>query len=485
MRVLHKSTEATTLSPWGMGGTVRLRPSVRRALILIDFKVPAEHAVTRTVQLLDRILRRRVRTPVTATQTGFATLSKAIQDESVRSTRIAELVAIPFLLIVLLFVFRSPLAAAIPLCFGAATVIAARGILSLAAAHIAIDGFALTVCSMMGLALGVDYALLMVARFREELAAGATPFDAASRARETAGRTTAFAGSTLILAMAMTLWVMPGNLFLSLAGAAILVTLISVAVAVLAAPPLLMLLAHNLDRWRLPAGGVSVRLMAVVGSALRRPRLAAGLIGGALLLLAAPALALRTGAPDVTQLPASNSARRDAEVVDRAVGEGWDAPFVMVAAARSGPITSGRRLAALSRAQREIAADPAVQAVIGPRQVARRVAPLKRGGEDLLAGRGRRAPRGSAVSATGSIVPPEASDGSAAALSGRPPARDRLPVARCAPSVGQPRSPAGSSGPLLVQAAPPKHWIVSIGARAGWPRPSATPRLARALCATN
>ena len=59
---------------------------------------------------------------------------------------------------------------------------------------------------MMGLALGVDYALLMVSRFREELAAGAEPLGAAWRTRRTAGRTTAFAGSTLVLAMAVTLW---------------------------------------------------------------------------------------------------------------------------------------------------------------------------------------------------------------------------------------------------------------------------------------
>ena len=64
-----------------------------------------------------------------ATQTGFATLSRAIQDESIAATERGELIALPFLLIVLLLVFRSPIAAAIPLAFGAITVIASRGIL--------------------------------------------------------------------------------------------------------------------------------------------------------------------------------------------------------------------------------------------------------------------------------------------------------------------------------------------------------------------
>ena len=95
----------------------------------------------------------------------------------------------PFLLIVLLLVFRSPIAAAIPLAFGAMTVIASRGILYFFTSWFDIDAFALTVCTMMGLALGVDYALLMVSRFREELAGGASPVEAARRTRRTAGRT--------------------------------------------------------------------------------------------------------------------------------------------------------------------------------------------------------------------------------------------------------------------------------------------------------
>ena len=91
----------------------------------------------------------------------------------------------------------------------------------------------------------------MVSRFREELAAGAEPLEAARMTRRTAGRTTAFAGSTLFLAMLVTLLVMPGTLLLSLAGTAIVVTGISVLVATLVAPALLVLLGHNVNRWRI------------------------------------------------------------------------------------------------------------------------------------------------------------------------------------------------------------------------------------------
>ncbi|HEX9966862.1 MAG TPA: MMPL family transporter, partial [Solirubrobacterales bacterium] len=276
----------STLSPWDKGSVERLRPGPRRALIVVDFHVDAQTAVQDTVPYLDRTLEERISPPVTATQTGFASLSRAAQEESLDSTERAELIAIPFLLVVLLLVFRSPIAAAIPLLFGAATVNASRGLVSVAAEWMAIDALALTVCAMMGLALGVDYALLMVSRFREELEAGASPLEAARMTRHTAGRTTAFAGSTLFLAMLATLALMPGKLLLSLAGAAIVVTGVSVLVAALVGPALLVLIGHNVNRWRLGGNREGTRLMAMVGAALSKPRLAAVLIGALVLTLA-------------------------------------------------------------------------------------------------------------------------------------------------------------------------------------------------------
>ena len=95
---------------------------------------------------------------------------------------------------------------------------------------------------MMGLALGVDYSLLMVSRFREELAAGAEPIDAAWATRRTAGRTTVFAGSTLVLSMVVALFVVPGALLASLAATLALVVVLTVLVATLVGPPTLVLL---------------------------------------------------------------------------------------------------------------------------------------------------------------------------------------------------------------------------------------------------
>jgi putative drug exporter of the RND superfamily len=392
IRALRSDPAVSTLSPWDKGSVERLRPGPRKALIVADFHVDEETAVKDTVPYLNRTLEEEISPPVRASQTGLASLLRATIDESVHSTEIAELIAIPFLLLVLLLVFRSPVAAAIPLAFGAVTLTASRGVLAIAANSIAIDGSALTVCSMMGLALGVDYALLMVSRFREELEAGAEPLEAARMTRRTAGRTTAFAGSTLFLAMLVTLFVMPGNLLLSLAGTAIVVTAISVLVAALVGPALLVLIGHNVNRWRIGRQSDGAGVMTLVRGALTRPLLAAIAIGVVVLLLAAPVLALKTGPPSAEQLPASNQARQEAELIADTIGPGWDAPFVVVAASGKGPITEGRSLAALSRWQRRIARDPGVQAVIGPAPVKARAAPLQEAGNNLLAEKGEANP---------------------------------------------------------------------------------------------
>jgi RND superfamily putative drug exporter len=330
-----------------------------------------------------------VKPPVRAIQSSFATLSRSVQNESIAAAERGELIALPILLLVLLLVFRSPVAAAIPLGFGALAVFCSRGLLAVATNFFDVSALALTVCSMMGLALGVDYALLMVSRFREELAAGADPLAAARVTRRTAGRTAIFAGSTLVLSMIVASFVVPGALLASLSATLAMVVVLTVLVATVLGPPVLVLLGHNVDRWRIGpvADGRSSLLMRAIGAALRHPAAVAGLTGGLVLVLAAPALALRTGPFSIDQLPAGNSARLDAETIQRSFA-GFEAPFTIVVAARDGTITDPHRLASLSRWQRRIAGQPGVESVVGPEQLARAVKPLQRTGSSLLAAKG-------------------------------------------------------------------------------------------------
>lgn len=381
---LRDESGVTTISPWDRGsGVDGLRPSRREALILVDFHVGAEEAVRETVPKLERIVDEEVSPPVDATATGYAIISNALQERSISSTRRAELIAVPILIVVLLLVLRSPIAAAIPLMFGAATVLASRGVVSLLSGWISFDAFALAATSMMGLALGVDYALLMVSRFREELAAGEEPRAAALLTRQTAGRTTVFAGSTLFLATTVCALMLPGSLLVSLAAAVAVVTALSVLVAWLVAPALLELVGPGVNRWRLVSRRGAAPA-AFARTALRHPRAVAALIALALLALAAPAAAISTGPPSIEQLPSNDPVRQDAELIAERAGPGWAAPFIVIAAAEDGSIAESRRLRTLARWQDSLAGADGIEAVIGPGALAQRTKPLQGLGEELF-----------------------------------------------------------------------------------------------------
>jgi hypothetical protein len=122
---------------------------------------------------------------------------------------------------------------------------------------------------------------------------------------------------------------------------------------------------------------------ALAAAALRRPAVAGSLVALPLVLLIVPTLGLSTGAPGIGELPASSPARQSAETIDRAVGPGWEAPFVLVAATEQGPITTRRRLRLLASWQRRIGGQPGVRAVIGPGPIARRAQPLQSLGSKL------------------------------------------------------------------------------------------------------
>ncbi|HET9677218.1 MAG TPA: MMPL family transporter, partial [Solirubrobacterales bacterium] len=218
-------------------------------------------------------------------------------------------------------------------------------------------------------------------------AGGASPREAALRTRRTAGRTTAFAGSTLVLSMLVAMFVVPGALLASLAATLILVVALSVAVAFLAVPPLLVAIGPNVDRWRLgrQADGEASLLMRFVNGALERPAAVALAIGAVVLFLAAPALALKTGPLSPGQLPKSDPVRHDYEHITRVAGSGFEAPFQVVVAAKRGTMTEPRRLAALERWQRRIASLPGVETVVGPAQIRHAVAPLRRAEQAVLA----------------------------------------------------------------------------------------------------
>ncbi|HEY7960888.1 MAG TPA: MMPL family transporter [Solirubrobacteraceae bacterium] len=372
---LRGISQAQVLSPWDGASTVRsLRPAPGVAFVLVNYIRPESQAMA-VVPSTEAALASTVRQPVHSYLTGVAVIGAALQQATLADTERAEMIALPVLILVLLLVFRSPVAAAVPLAIGGATVTAGHGLLWIASFVTPINSLGVAIAAMMSLALGVDYALLMVSRVRQELAGGADHETAVAIAARAAGRTIASAGGTLALTMLAASAVATPGLLGPVAIGVVISGLLSVALALSAMPALLRLLGPSLDRWeiRLPhsrRGGRRTAAGALAERLIAHPAITVPLLLAGMMALAAPAGALRMGPPDAAELPASSPARQAVAMVQRTIGPGWSAPFVIVASAHDGAITTPRRLRALMKWQEGIARAPGVAAVLGPASVA-------------------------------------------------------------------------------------------------------------------
>jgi RND superfamily putative drug exporter len=371
---LRQITQVQVLSPWDRSSTVgSLRPHPGTAFVLVNYIRPASRAMA-VVPNTEAVIARNVQRPVHSYLTGVAVIGRALQNATMADTAQAEMIALPVLILVLLLVFRSPVAAAVPLAMGGATVMAGHGLLWLSSFLTPINSLGVAIAAMMSLALGVDYALLMVSRVRQELAGGRDHQTAVANATSSAGRTIAAAGGTLALTMLAASGVATPGLLGPVAIGVVISGLLSVALALTAMPALLRLLGPRLDRWeiRLTRSGTATRRTragALAERLIAHPAITVPLILVGMLALAAPAGALRMGPPDASELPASSPARIAMRMVEHTIGAGWSAPFVIVTSAERGAITTPQRLRMLMRWQEGIARDPDVAAVFGPGSV--------------------------------------------------------------------------------------------------------------------
>ena len=229
---LAKRPGIRVLSPWTTSsGRTALRPAGDRALLLLSVNGTHEQIAARS-EAAETLVAKATSAPVRATVTGLPLLTRDGTRSSLAAVHRAELIALPLLLLALLLVFRSPLAAAIPVVFGAATIAASTGALTLLAGAVRLDAFALAVSCMVGLALAVDYSLLFVSRLREEIAGGRHEDieSAVASAAAPTTRTVAAAAAAIVVAMAVAAAMSPGTALLA---AALGVT----AVAVSPPPP--------------------------------------------------------------------------------------------------------------------------------------------------------------------------------------------------------------------------------------------------------
>lgn len=371
------------LSPWAPGGARVLREPRGEALLTLQVRKDFQQISDETTPAVQRVLDEAVRPPLRAELTGLAPLMRALNERSLDSLDRGERIALPVLFIMLLLIFRSPIAALVPLVAGLLVTRIGVALMGVIGERVAIDALALNMVTMIGLALGVDYSLLVVSRFREELAAGRPVAEAVEEVTARAGRTVLFAGTALAVGMLGALLIAPGSLLVSATVGVLVATALAVLVALLAMPAGLVLLGRNVNRWQFGSAGGSSPWVRIAGRALRRPGAAAFFVLLPLLVLSVPAIGLNTGPPHVANLPPDDAARTSYEAFERDRGAGWAAPFEVVFAAQ-GPITTTQRLRALKRFQERASRLDGVAAVLGPADLLDRAALLRRATRDAL-----------------------------------------------------------------------------------------------------
>ncbi|MFI1917211.1 MMPL family transporter [Nocardia sp. NPDC020380] len=254
--------------------------------------------------------------PGTNTQfTGYSAVTNAYNNDSKHDVVLAEAIAIPITLVLLLVIFGSLVAAATPIVVGGLTIFGSLGPLYLISMGVDISAFALDVASILGLGLAIDYGLFMVSRFREELRTAPTPAAAAARTVCTAGRTIGYSALLMTCAFAGAL-VAPIAMLRSLEFGAMAAIDIAALLTLTAVPAALTLLGDRINAlpWRRGAvergAARALRFWAAVAKRVTaRPAITTAGIGALLLLMCVPLFGLQAGGVDVSGLPKQNPVR--------------------------------------------------------------------------------------------------------------------------------------------------------------------------------
>jgi uncharacterized membrane protein YdfJ with MMPL/SSD domain len=269
---------------------------------------------------------------------------------------------LPAALIVLLLVFGAVVAGLVPLLMAIAAIVVALGLSAVLAQAFELSVFLVNMLTGMGLALGIDYSLFVVSRYREERGRGNAELDAIEASGATASRAVLFSGSVFVIAMFGMLLV-PNSIMRSLAVGAILVGIVSVVAALTLLPAVLGLLGDKVDALRIPiVGRRSLEASnpegrfwgAIVRRVLSRPVLSLALSVGVLLALALPVLALDTGTTGVSALPDRSVSKQGFLALERDFPGTTADPAEIVVSNASGQ----REQAALQRLRTALAEDP-------------------------------------------------------------------------------------------------------------------------------
>ena len=342
-------------------------------ILLVTLAGSASEADVHTEPLYDLVRAEDGRDGFAVAMTGDGTWAIEAHDLATSDLRRGELIGVPMAMIILVLVFGAVVAALVPLALAAVAIAVATALTILLGVWFDVSIFATNIITMMGLAVGIDYSLLIVSRFREERRAGCGIDDAVGRSAATASRAVFFSGGIVVLALTGML-IVPYSIFTSLGAGSIFVVVAAVVAALTLLPAVLRLLGDRVDRLRVPVpgrrkdargsragdggpgsgasdasgagaghrqdGGRAHRAGAGAGdpdgawtraarAMMRWPLIALVAGCGALLILTIPLLDMKTGISGVREFPDSTSAKRAFIVLEREFSAGLSAPILV------------------------------------------------------------------------------------------------------------------------------------------------------------
>jgi uncharacterized membrane protein YdfJ with MMPL/SSD domain len=345
------------------------RDGVRPLIVALRTPVSDSDAIDVAVDLRERlgILDADPNAPVVTHLVGQGALWAGMQDLTKEDLASAEAIGFPIVLLILLAIFGSVAAALLPVALGVVAVTVTGALIYALSLMTGMSVFVTNMASMIGIGVAVDYSLFVLARYREEIAAGNDPDTARATALATSGVAVAFSGLTVIVSLAG-LFIVDTMSVRSMALGAILVVAVSVIAATTLLPALISLAgrrAYEPGRTATITGrlaGLFGRLRRVdpdvprasfwerwTGAVMRHPILAAGVTTALLLALAVPALQMEMRNGALAQFPKGHETRVGAEAAARITGPGAATPLDIVTAREA---TS--RVQATLKADREI-----------------------------------------------------------------------------------------------------------------------------------
>ncbi|MCW2956199.1 MAG: family transporter [Thermoleophilia bacterium] len=314
-------------------GTPRASKDGRLVAVTIYFDSPDDNSIAAFEPLKERFAAAGF--PEDEIQVaGSTALYADTNTQTKRDLVKAESIGAPLALLVLLFVFGTVVAALVPLAVGIASVILTLAILHLLSIPLGLSVFVMNIATMLGFGLGIDYSLLGVSRFREELARGRSVQQAVVTTITTSGRAAAISGVAVLAGIAA-LAAIPLPVMFAIALGGVVVVAVTVLASLTMLPAVLGLLGHRVERWRVrrerPAPDTTANgWYRLTHAVMRRPGLA--IFGGIalLLLLAAPALTARLDVPHDEVLASDAPSLVARDTLQERFGEKVEAPVVLV-----------------------------------------------------------------------------------------------------------------------------------------------------------